>query len=417
MAVGPRDRVSQVESPGVAPGSPACGAGVVLLDHDPNVSLQRKPWGSNPQAARLPPPAFQAGSSTIRMASVIIHAKAEAVGLELTSGFRPPPVFRTGSSSGRMASVVELRRLESNQHEDVQSVSSCRWMTPHRCYLARHDSSAASSGRRGRTSVAWFKARGPTASRSPIRFQSALRESNPPRQLGRLEPKPFGQGRRKAEGEGVEPSRLIARPLSRRLPSPIDLTFRIQSSGRRDRTSIPCLTGPGRLPLSDAGSKSGWPDLNRRSRVPETRGIPGFPTSCCAKRPSGSRTRTSAMARQLPPQAHHCFDLAMLCGISPGFPELFPTRGQVVTCYSPGRHFTHGLLHFLVRLACVRHAASVDSEPGSNSRLKPEICSERTNSPSTRKSTAYFVSTFRLLARTFPSHPAGNRNLRTDVFA
>ena len=30
------------------------------------------------------------------------------------------------------------------------------------------------------------------------------------------------------------------------------------------------------------------------------------------------------------------------------------------------------MLHFLVRLACVRHAASVDSEPGSNSRLKPE---------------------------------------------
>jgi hypothetical protein len=30
------------------------------------------------------------------------------------------------------------------------------------------------------------------------------------------------------------------------------------------------------------------------------------------------------------------------------------------------------LLHFLVRLACVRHAASVDSEPGSNSHLNPE---------------------------------------------
>ena len=28
--------------------------------------------------------------------------------------------------------------------------------------------------------------------------------------------------------------------------------------------------------------------------------------------------------------------------------------------------------HFLARLACVRHAASVDSEPGSNSRLKPD---------------------------------------------
>ena len=30
---------------------------------------------------------------------------------------------------------------------------------------------------------------------------------------------------------------------------------------------------------------------------------------------------------------------------------------------------------FLVRLACVRHAASVDSEPGSNSRLKPSLSS------------------------------------------
>src|SRR6202007_502345 len=49
-----------------------------------------------------------------------------------------------------------------------------------------------------------------------------------------------------------------------------------------------------------------------------------------------------------------------------------PLEGRLVTCYSPVRHFTHGLLHFLVRLACVRHAASVDSEPGSNSRLKPE---------------------------------------------
>ena len=55
------------------------------------------------------------------------------------------------------------------------------------------------------------------------------------------------------------------------------------------------------------------------------------------------------------------------------------------------RHCTHGLLHFLVRLACVRHAASVDSEPGSNSHLYPDhfcdepespprsICSSRSN--------------------------------------
>ena len=60
---------------------------------------------------------------------------------------------------------------------------------------------------------------------------------------------------------------------------------------------------------------------------------------------------------------------AVLAKVSLSYP---PLKGRLVTCYSPVRHFTHGLLHFLVRLACVRHAASVDSEPGSNSRLKPD---------------------------------------------
>ena len=46
-----------------------------------------------------------------------------------------------------------------------------------------------------------------------------------------------------------------------------------------------------------------------------------------------------------------------------------PLEGRLLTCYSPVRHFMHspkGAL--IVRLACLRHAASVDSEPGSNSR-------------------------------------------------
>src|SRR6202012_3978354 len=46
-----------------------------------------------------------------------------------------------------------------------------------------------------------------------------------------------------------------------------------------------------------------------------------------------------------------------------------PLGGRSFTCYSPVRHFTQDRSPFLVRLACVRHAASVDSEPGSNSRL------------------------------------------------
>src|SRR5262249_45553616 len=42
------------------------------------------------------------------------------------------------------------------------------------------------------------------------------------------------------------------------------------------------------------------------------------------------------------------------------------------TCYSPVRHFTQGRSPFLVRLACVRPAANVRSEPGSNSPVNLE---------------------------------------------
>ena len=44
--------------------------------------------------------------------------------------------------------------------------------------------------------------------------------------------------------------------------------------------------------------------------------------------------------------------------------------GRSSTCYSPVRHFTQGRSPFRVRLACVRHAASVQSEPESNSPVK-----------------------------------------------
>ena len=45
-----------------------------------------------------------------------------------------------------------------------------------------------------------------------------------------------GHGRSPAEGAGVDPSRLIARPFSRRVPSPFGLPFRSQSTGGRNRT-------------------------------------------------------------------------------------------------------------------------------------------------------------------------------------
>src|SRR5437588_5694831 len=61
------------------------------------------------------------------------------------------------------------------------------------------------------------------------------------------------------------------------------------------------------------------------------------------------------------------------CGISTGFPVLSPTSGQVahvLLTRSPlGQSLPYGKEN-LVRLACVRHAASVNPEPGSNSPSK-----------------------------------------------
>ena len=62
---------------------------------------------------------------------------------------------------------------------------------------------------------------------------------------------------------------------------------------------------------------------------------------------------------------------AVLASLSGRYP---PLEGRSPTCYSPVCHSTDPLRDFRVRLACVRHAASVDSEPGSNSHVKGVGC-------------------------------------------
>src|SRR4030095_4059148 len=57
---------------------------------------------------------------------------------------------------------------------------------------------------------------------------------------------------------------------------------------------------------------------------------------------------------------------AVLASLSGRYP---PLEGRSPTCYSPVRHSV-SIATNRVRLACVRHAASVDSEPGSNSHVK-----------------------------------------------
>src|SRR6266508_43118 len=63
----------------------------------------------------------------------------------------------------------------------------------------------------------------------------------------------------------------------------------------------------------------------------------------------------------------------MTCGISTDFSVLSPTRGQVahvlLTRLPLGTRLPCGK-RALARLACVRHAASVNPEPGSNSPSK-----------------------------------------------
>ena len=55
----------------------------------------------------------------------------------------------------------------------------------------------------------------------------------------------------------------------------------------------------------------------------------------------------------------------VLARLSAGYPIL---KGRLPMYSSPVRHFTTRLPRILVRLACVRRAASVRSEPGSNSQ-------------------------------------------------
>ncbi len=79
---------------------------------------------------------------------------------------------------------------------------------------------------------------------------------------------------------------------------------------------------------------------------------------------------TSAAPRARGPKVPR-FPAHRICGISVTFATLSPTPGYVPMHYSPVRHSPPGASsRAAVRLACVRHAASVQSEPGSNSSVQ-----------------------------------------------
>ena len=65
----------------------------------------------------------------------------------------------------------------------------------------------------------------------------------------------------------------------------------------------------------------------------------------------------------------HLWSHAVLANLSASYP---PIEGRLPTCYSPVRHSYLPRRALLVRLACIRRAVSVRSEPESNSPIKIE---------------------------------------------
>jgi hypothetical protein len=94
--------------------------------------------------------------------------------------------------------------------------------------------------------------------------------------------------------------------------------------------------------------------------------------------PSGTQAQTLCVMR--PPLTPISHEIVVLCGISSPFEELFPTRGQVThVLLTRAPLYSPGCPGFRVRLACVRHAASVRSEPGSNSPSAPTPVQQATS--------------------------------------
>src|SRR5215510_5258621 len=91
------------------------------------------------------------------------------------------------------------------------------------------------------------------------------------------------------------------------------------------------------------------------------------------------RGRLSRRSPRTPPT------YAVLAILSDSYP---PLKGRLPTCYSPVRHFTQGRSPFLVRLACVRPAANVRSEPGSNSPVNRDCRRQAGASTNSRAASA-----------------------------
>jgi hypothetical protein len=113
--------VWQMDSPGVAPESSACGADVFLLDDEPMDLHQAEAVGLEPTSVARPPPVFKTGSSSSRMTSVCDSFQVPGVGIEPTASW-----FRARRHYQQQLPRNELGEMDSNHHYLVQSQAACR---------------------------------------------------------------------------------------------------------------------------------------------------------------------------------------------------------------------------------------------------------------------------------------------------
>ena len=71
--------------------------------------------------------------------------------------------------------------------------------------------------------------------------------------------------------------------------------------------------------------------------------------------------------QRIAPLAYRTCDQYASCGISTSFPVLSPSARQVAHALLTRPPLIRSRRNFIVRLECVKHAASVHPEPGSNS--------------------------------------------------
>ena len=108
-----------------------------------------------------------------------------------------------------------------------------------------------------------------------------------------------------------------------------------------------------------------WP-INLSVRLPIVGLVGRYPANCLIGR--------EPILQRINPLVGGSCGPPTLCGISTDFSVLFPTEGQVahalLTRPPLSLNEKQAFQISSVRLACVKHAASVHPEPGSNSQIK-----------------------------------------------